>query len=95
MKRKLKLIFLAMVSTMTLTGCGSLSPFEDTAFSDKSESHGRFVTVDVVQDVYDGNMYIIKDEDTGMNYIYVRASNIAALSPLYDDNGEVMVSKED
>lgn len=90
--KKLKLIFLTCILTLSLSACDLHG---DRAFSDDAELSGRFVTVDVVQDVYDGHIYIIKDKNTGVNYIYVKASNMAALSPLYNENGEIVVDEEE
>lgn len=90
--KRLKLIFLVAILMLSLSACNI---HDDKAFSDNAELYGRFVTVDVAQDVYDGHIYIIKDTETGVNYIYARASNMAALSPLYDSNGEIVVDEED
>ena len=90
--KKFKVMLLMLASTLSLSACNIHG---DNAFSDKSELQSRFVTVDIVQNIYDGGIYIIKDKETGVNYIYMRASHMSALSPLYDSNGEIVVDKED
>lgn len=82
--KKLKVLLLVVLSCLLLSGCGS-----------GLEEGGRFVVVDTVQEVYDGNVYIIKDTETGVNYIYTKASYISGISPLYDSNGEIVIDKED
>lgn len=82
--KKLKVLSLVALSCLLLSGCGS-----------ELEKGGRFVVVDTVQDVSDGHVYIIKDIETGVNYIYIKASYISGISPLYDSNGEIIIDKED
>lgn len=78
--KKLKVLLLMVLSCLLLSGCGSAL-----------EEGGRFVIIDTVQDVFDGHIYIIEDTETGVNYIYIRASNMAGISPLYDSNGEIVI----
>lgn len=82
--KKLKVLLLVVLSCLLLSGCGS-----------ELEEGGRFVTVDTAQDVGDGHIYIIKDTETGVNYIYIKASYMSGISPLYDSNGEIVIDQED
>lgn len=82
--KKLKVLSLAALSCLLLSGCGS-----------ELEEGGRFVVIDTVQDVFDGHVYIIKDTETGVNYIYINATYMTGISPLYDSDGEIVIDQED
>ena len=83
--KKLKVLLLVILSCLLLSGCNS------SELDSEEEVESRFITVDIVQDVDIGHFYIIKDTETGVNYIYIRTPDKAALSPLYDSNGEIVV----
>lgn len=93
MKNTKRILVLAVLSAFLLTGCGSggyeyLEPeFIDSRF----EYVGSLDIVDIPVD-YDAYIYQIRDTETGVNYIYLAGYCRSSICPMYDADGQVVVT---
>jgi hypothetical protein len=72
-----KMLFVMALFSMVLSGCG----YEEGEIVED----GRFKVVDEV-----GSYDILRDTQTGCMYFYESYSHSQILTPVYDENGEVM-----
>lgn len=82
-------VVMIVAIAMIFTGC-------DSTADDKLEDP-RFEIVETIYvkninaNLYNG--YVIRDTDTGVNYLYLDGHRRACLTPLYDENGNVLVGE--
>jgi len=83
-----RLIALALVAVLALTGCSTTEVGEVEQANDV-----RFRVVEADNDSFCTATDIIVDTETGCQYLFVRESEKAGLTLLVDANGEPLMAK--
>lgn len=92
MKKRFVAIFLVLLMTISLTGCGSIKEGIDGNLNDALAELGFIVVdnLDVTGCAY--NYRLVYDSETGVMYYLANTYNGGlALCPRYDENGEIMI----
>lgn len=85
-----KIIVSVLLSSVLLTGCSS----NETAMGDGPKfEKSRFEYVDTLDEYWSIDMYLIRDKETGVNYILSNGYCASSMCPLYDENGNVVITK--
>lgn len=82
---KRKFIALIILSSVLLSGCSDSSLDFDT---------DRFECIKRIDEFDTTDMYIIRDKETGVNYILSYGYETSMMCPLYDSDGNVVVTNE-
>lgn len=92
MKNRKRILILVVLATFLLTGCSSRREYLKPEFIDsRFEYVGDLDTIDIP--VYDdAPIYQIRDTETGANYIYLAGHYRASICPMYDADGQVVVT---
>lgn len=75
---------LAVLCIFGTTGCGDDPNIE--------VENSRFEMVEFVDKHNSEEIYIVRDTETGVNYIVADGRNSFAMSPLYDHEGNVVIN---
>ena len=81
------LALLFMIFYLCLAGC-SETPVKDMALNELG-----LAIIERVGKCGDSDLYLVVDPQTGVEYFMVRGYSSFALSPRYDENGQVIVRK--
>ena len=93
MKRTLAIVFIALIITSLLTGCGSSSESVDNTEEtvQQEETVAGLVTIDFSVNDYGVRSYIMYDPETYVMYVLVRdgsnAASTGGMSVLYNADG--------
>lgn len=85
-KRILCILSIICLSTFS-TSCG------ENSWPTSNRLKGRLEYIETIGDSGDCDFHIIRDSETGVEYIWMNGYGRMALCPLYDDNGEIVVKK--
>lgn len=85
-----KKIIVSLLLSVLLTGCSS----SETAMDDGPKfEKSRFEYIDTLDEYWSIDMYLIRDKETGVNYILSNGYCASSMCPLYDENGNVVITK--
>lgn len=84
---KRKFIVLIILSSVLLTGCSDTSP----KFTFEMD---RFEYVEKLDECNLFDMYVIRDKETGVNYIATCGYASSTMCALYDSEGNVVVTEK-
>ena len=93
MKKYLSLIFVALLLTITLTGCGNEKPSTmKNAAINVTKIHSEYFDTEVIE--YLGGLnYIIMDKNTKVLYLVVGGEG-CAITPIYNADGTPMLYED-
>ena len=85
-----KIIVSVFLLSVLLTGCSS----NDTTMDGGPKfEKSRFEYIDTLDEYWSIDMYLIRDKETGVNYILSAGYQASSMCPLYDENGNVVITK--
>lgn len=90
MKNRKCILILAVLAAFLLTGCSS-DFFEPVFTNHRFECVGSLDDIDIPMD-RDDYVYQIRDTETGVNYICIAGHYRASICPMYDADGQVVVT---
>lgn len=92
MKNAKRILVTTVLIAFLLTGCGSRCEYFKPEFIDsRFEYVGDLDTIDIPVDD-DAPIYQIRDTETGVNYICIAGHYRASICPMYDADGQVVVT---
>lgn len=83
----MKKYIVTMLAVLCIFGAASCGDDPNIEFE-----NSRFEMVECVDEHKAEDIYIVRDTKTGVNYILVDGYNSFAMSPLYDENGNVVIN---
>ena len=87
MHKRIIYILIVLCLSVISTSCGKVDSTTEPLLK------GRFDYVETIGSSGDCDFHIIRDSETGVEYIWMNGYGRMALCPLYDSNGEIVVEK--